>query len=102
MSVSTGPGSKRPLPIDPAGRRVAVIDMRRRAEESVLADFPLVGALGQIGMGLAGLLALDMMDGNGVLHRRSPEVSRAVLVVECSGRLEASRPLPPRVRSDRT
>ncbi len=54
-----GAWPERPLEVRPAGRRMFVIDMRRRPEETVAADLALERAGRQVGMRLARGLALD-------------------------------------------
>ena len=53
--------------LDPAGRLVLVVELRRGPEEALLADLALVGALGQVGMRLARGGALDLAQRNPVL-----------------------------------
>src|SRR6185503_8138271 len=54
-----GARAQRPFPVDPAGRRVAVVHVRRGAEEPFLAQLALVGAAGQGGVRLARGTAFD-------------------------------------------
>ncbi len=53
--------------LDPVGRLVLVVELRRGAEEALLADLALVGALGQPDMGLARGGALDLAQQDPVL-----------------------------------
>ena len=53
-----GVRAQRPFPINPAGGRVLVVQVGHRAEEALAAHFPLVGAFGEIAVGLARVLAL--------------------------------------------
>src|SRR6185312_6196073 len=62
-----GARAQRPLELHPAGRRAAVIDMRRRAEEAVAPDLALIGSFRQVGMGLARGPALDARELDPVL-----------------------------------
>ena len=64
-------GRSGPSNSTPAGRRVPVMELRGGAEEALLADLALVGALGQVGMGLARGRALDLAQRNPVLGHGS-------------------------------
>src|SRR6185369_6728746 len=77
-----GARAQRPFPAPPAGRRMAVIHVRRRAEEAFLAELALEGALGQVGMGLARGKAFDLgkCDVLGAAHGVLRWTSRRFLV----------------------
>ena len=69
---------QRAFEIAPARRRIAVIDMRRGAEEPVAPDLALVRAFRQIGMRLARGLALDAREFDPVLATHARPVSRSL------------------------
>jgi hypothetical protein len=62
----------RAVEIDPVGRLVPVMELRRRAEEALLADLALVGAFGQADMRLARRRSLDLAQWNPVLGHLLP------------------------------
>ncbi len=61
-------GRSGPSKFDPAGGRMAVIEMRGGAEEAFLADLALVGARRQVGMRLARGLAFNLGKVDVALH----------------------------------
>src|SRR5690606_39526909 len=68
--------AQRTLPVDPAGRRVLVVQVRGGAEKSLTAHLALIGALRQIAMRLARALAFTQGEANpltahGITPRRS-------------------------------
>ncbi len=62
------PRAQRPVEIHPPGRRMGMMHVAGRAEETFLAQFPLVRALGQVAMGLAGCRAFDFRMADPFLH----------------------------------
>src|SRR5262249_37815273 len=64
------------LELDPVGRLVLVVELRRGPEEALLADLALVGASGQPDMRLARGDTLDLAERNPVLgHGLLPMLS---------------------------
>src|SRR6266850_1174991 len=59
-----GTRPQRPFPLHPAGRHMGVIHVRRRAEETLLAQFALERAFRQVAMRLARRPALDPWERN--------------------------------------
>ena len=56
-----GMRAQRAFPVDPAGRRMLVVQVRGGAEEALTSHFALVGALRQVAMRLTRALALSLI-----------------------------------------
>ena len=70
-----GSRPQRSLDGAPAGRRISVIEKRRRSEETLLTHFPFVGALGKIAVRLSRSLPFGAGDRDIALHQMTPRRS---------------------------
>jgi hypothetical protein len=68
LGAIEGVRTQRPFEVHPAGGGMHVIEMRGGAEEAFLADLALERAGGQVGVGLARGLALDLRKMDVALH----------------------------------
>src|SRR3989344_4758127 len=65
--------AQRPLPVDPTGRRMLVVQVRRGAEKTLAAHLALVGAFGKVAVRLARTLAFTQGKTDPVTaHNRTP------------------------------
>src|SRR3989344_3311201 len=66
-------GAQRPLPVDPAGRRMLVVQVRGGAEEAFAAHLAFIGAFGKVAVRLARTLAFTQGKTDPVTaHNRTP------------------------------